>query len=93
MLAKLKLDILRQAHMSAHQLVSQAVGDGDHPSVDGSPPSAICGRRSGSFAPACKGWVRLHKPQLIPPLIPRNFHGNYLNQLLIKVVQLFGNEV
>ena len=33
----------RRAHMSAHTPVSQAVGDGFHPAMDGGPPFAGCG--------------------------------------------------
>ena len=37
-------------------------GNGIHPALDGGPPSAGCGRRSGPSTPARNGQVRLHQP-------------------------------
>lgn len=44
-------------HMSAYWSLGQAESDEFHPGKDGGPPSAGCGRRSGPFVPAGKGFI------------------------------------
>jgi hypothetical protein len=62
--ATLALLVYSGGHMSPPQPLGLAEEDEVHPALDGGPPSAGVGRRSGPSAPAHKGRVRHHQPLL-----------------------------
>jgi hypothetical protein len=71
--------------MSPPQPLGLAEEDENRRALDGGPPSAGVGRRSGPSAPARKGRVRHHQPRGIPlPFkeIPRVITPNRLLKII-----------